>query len=428
MSNILFITSQIFDKDLYEAFSKVKNEGHKLYLLSDGRNLPDAGVFEEQYVYDLRNVTAVLEGMRKTDISFGAVVQQSSDYLTPLTALLARHYGCKGNTPKTAFLCRSKYHMRKALEGAGVPIPKFRLCQNYDEIENAVSDIGMPCVVKPVGANSSMGVFGIMSKKDLHELKARYDLALDSLKNATGNDIFAFSREELKSIGIEDYIDMGNDFLVEEYMEGPEISIDALVHQNEITIMCIEDQIRMAPPYFLQTEARMPYQTTSEQMGVIKNLVEKTIRALGIQDSASHTEIIFTPDGPKIVEIGCRFGGDDILSSIKVVTGYNLLYETIQIALGKHREYNVKTLAHTAMMYFMPKERGTIQSIKVPEKLAEDPRIVEFFIFLSKGHFVAPPPESFEYIGYMNVKGHTAEEARRSLMELSSQIKIEIKE
>lgn len=416
----------MFDKDLYEAFSRIKHDGHRLHLLNDGRYAPESGIFETHHKYDLRNVTAVLEGMKKANVKFDAVVQQSSDYLTPLTALLVKHYRCRGNTPETAFKCRSKYHMRKTLEKAGVPGPKYRLCRNHDEIVKAVSDIGMPCVVKPIGANSSMGVFGIMSEKDMPELKVRYDRALDSLNHAAGNDIFSFSKEELKSIGVDDYIDMTNDFLVEEYMEGPEISIDALVHRDGITIMGIEDQVRMAPPYFLQYEAKMPYQTTPEQFEIIKNLVEKTIRALKIQDSASHTEIIFTKDGPKIVEIGCRFGGDDILSSVKAVTGYNLLYELIQIALGKQRQYDVRTIAYTTMRYFLPEKRGVIKNISVPPNLENDPRVVEFYIFMNKGQFVSPPPDSFDYIGYLSVKGATEKEVRKNLLDICGQIKIDI--
>lgn len=425
--NILIVTGSDYTEQVYQAFKDVLKLGHKLYLLSDGSFEPKPGIFEKHFTYDLRKTKETLDYMKNQGVHFDAVTIKTSEWLTPLTALLAKQYGCIGNDPETAFICRSKYHMRSALEKGNVPIPKFRLAQNYESLMKAIKEIGIPCVAKPVGGNASYGTFLIMNEEDLQNLKHNYESSIEFLKNkAVAEDVFAFSEEEMNLIGIKDHVDMVTDYLVEEYMEGPEISIDALVQDGHVTIFGIEDQIRMKPPYVLQIAARLPYVCDEKRSAEIYDLICKTVKAVGIRNSATHTEIIFTRSGPKIVEIGCRIGGDDLHDTILEVTGYNLMYESIMTALGVKRDYKVPTKCYTMMQFILPEKRGVIRDIKIDENLTKDPSVYNFSFTAKVGDEVGPPPFSFDYLGYVGVRGASPAEAQAHLDSALGRISLNI--
>jgi len=317
--------------------------------------------------------------------------------------------------------------MREKLNEGGVPIPKYKLCRNYDELIEAAKDIGTPCVAKPVGGNASYGTFMIQNNEDVDELEEKYNASIEYLKmKAVDEDMFSFSKEEMDIIGVLNHVDMVTDYIVEEYMEGPEISVDALVQNGKVTIMGIEDQIRMEPPYFLQLAARLPYVCTDEEMAVIQDLIERTVNAMDIKNSATHTEIIFTPEGPKIVEIGCRIGGDDLHDTILHVTGYNLMFESVMIALGMERDYIVETKYHTMMKFLMPHKKGVIEEVFIPEDVKSDPDIFSIDLLMDKGEDVDTPPKSFNYIGYVGAKGATPKDAENKINEAFKKIRVKI--
>ncbi|MCF7917535.1 ATP-grasp domain-containing protein [Candidatus Gracilibacteria bacterium] len=425
--NILIVTGSNYTNRVYEAFYETKKLGHKLYLLSDGSFEPTAGIFEKHFTYDLRKTKEVLEYMNSQPIHFDAVTIKTSEWLTPLTALLAKEYGCIGNAPIVAFNCRSKYHMRQELKKGGVPIPQFRLCKNYKGLLNAVQEIGVPCVAKPVGGNASYGTFMIQTEKDLIDLEKKYNFSIEYLKKkAIDEDVFAFTDEEMDLMGVREHVDMITDYLVEEFMAGPEVSVDALVQNGKVTITGIEDQIRMEPPYFLQTASRLPYVCDEKQMSIIQKIVEQTVHSIEIQNSATHTEIIFTPQGPKIVEIGCRIGGDDLHDTIWEVTGCNLMFESIMIALGISRDYDIKTLCHTTTQVLIPTKSGTITEINIPESVKTNPSIFCIDLLLKPGDKTGPPPQSFDYIGYISARGISPEDAKKNLEDALKKISINI--
>ena len=219
---------------------------------------------------------------------------------------------------------------------------------------------------------------------------------------------------------------MATDYLVEEFMMGPEISVDALIQKGKVTIMGIQEQIRMKPPYFIQVSGTLPYRCPAHQMRVIKKLISETAQAMGIRNSATHTEIIFTKDGPKIVEIGCRFGGDELHDTILACTGYSMMFESVMIALGIKRDYRVKNVCHTAMQYLLPKRAGTVRNVEIHPKLLKDSAVNEVFMYVEVGDEVAPPPSSFDYLGYVSVSGTTPALAQKKLKAAVKKIRISI--
>jgi len=425
--NILIVTGSNYTSQVYEAFVKVRTEGHRLYLLSDGSFRPREGIFEKHFTHDLRKTKDVLDRMAAEPEQFDAVTIKTSEWLTPLVALLAKQYGAIGNDPIVAFNCRSKYHMRQAMKAAGLPIPAFQLARNLYELLDAVKDIGLPCVAKPVGGNASYGTFMISDESDLEHLKEKYEKSIAYLqKKAIDEDVFGFTEEEMDLMGVDEKVDMVTDYLVEEFMDGPEISVDAVVQNGKAYIMGVAEQLRMEPPFFIQLAEVMPYVCSPEEQANINELTQKTVTAMNIQNSAVHIEFMKTSQGYKVVEIGCRIGGDNIHDAVFQTTGRNLMLENIRVAMGEEIQPIQATQSHTAMRYLLPTRKGSLKKINGLEELRKNPYVTEIEMGGVEGQTVAPPPESFDFLGYICARGDTPDAAEIHLKEALAQLDITI--
>jgi hypothetical protein len=124
--------------------------------------------------------------------------------------------------------------------------------------------------------------------------------------------------------------------IVEEYMEGPEFSVDALVCQGEITISGFADRHIFFPPYFIEMGHTIPSSITPAVMRPLIEAFNKGVKALGITNGAAKGDVKLTSRGPMIGEIAARLSGG-------YMSGWTFPYSSgvlptrgaIEIAIGK---------------------------------------------------------------------------------------------
>jgi len=172
-----------------------------------------------------------------------------------------------------------KERMRKRFKETGVPSPEFIVINNLSG-ETPDLPFPWPMVVKPV---DNMGARGCRRVDSQAELKTAVAEAM------------AFSRS--------------GRVIVEEYMEGPEFSVDALVYRGEITICGFADRHIFFPPYFIEMGHTMPSSIDSAVMSPLVEAFNKGVKALGITDGAAKGDVKLTSRGPMIGEIAARLSG-----------------------------------------------------------------------------------------------------------------------
>mgnify|MGYP003324256760 FL=1 len=173
-----------------------------------------------------------------------------------------------------------KIKMRQILQEKGVPVPQFRPVWTLDEGREAVSSMELPLVIKPCDNMGARGVSKIERPDDL---------------------IPAFREAKEASIS--------GKLVVEEFMEGPELSLDALIYKDAIHITGVADRIIEHSPYFVEVGHTLPSNLPGQQVKETIEVFKQAIRALGINTGAAKGDIKFTPEGPKIVEIAARLSG-----------------------------------------------------------------------------------------------------------------------
>ena len=430
---ILFVTGSDYTQQVYTGLEKLIQEGYSFSVLTDGLVSPRMDIFENHYTADLRRTKHTLEKIeeivtgRRSGKGFDAVINKSSEWLTPLTALLCKRFNCKGNTPNTAFLCRSKYHMRQQMNNFGIESPKFFLCKSFEDLKNAAKKLNKKCVAKPVGGNASYGTFVIDPKNNLDEYKKQYDDSIIYLnKKAIDEDIFGFAADEFPLFDIDYPVDMITDYIIEEFLEGSEISLDSIVQDGKVFPLGIALQQRMPEPFFVQLGEMMPFTCEAKLMQEIVSLNERCIKAFNITDSAVHLEIMLTPDGPRVVELGCRIGGDNIHDAVLQTSGYHLVYESVLVGLGIKREYNYHPKKVALMKYLLPYKNGTVSKVSFSEEALKKNFATEWSICVKPGDQVAPPPENYDFLGYVQVVGENFDEANSNLDIAINKIEIEV--
>jgi len=154
--------------------------------------------------------------------------------------------------------------------------------------------------------------------------------------------------------------------IVEEYLEGPEYSVESFSSQGEHHIIAITEKFKESK-HFVELGHTVPAELTADQQAQIGQYVQSVYTALGITGGPGHTEVILTANGPAIVETHLRVGGDQIDELIKRAHGVDLNKLWVQQVLDPDFTFDTEQLTSRAVAgirYFVPDQTGTVTQIQ----------------------------------------------------------------
>lgn len=342
---------------------------------------PDAIGFQipgiETEVISTIDIPAVLEAAKRHNIS--GIMTLASDMPMRTVAAVAKEMGLVGITEDTAVKATNKAAMRKALQDAGVPVPKFFRVTNKEEYTRAVKEMTSAFMVKPADNSGSRGIIKVPATATENEKM----------------DAYRYSRENSRS----------GDVVAEEYMEGPEVSVETLTVDGVCHVIQITDKITTGAPYFVEMGHTQPTAHSAEIAEKIRQVAIAANKAIGITSGPSHTEIIVTPEGPKIVELGARLGGDCITTHlVPLSTGVDMVRCCIAIALGEKPDLTPKFQKGSAIRYFS-QTPGVVQSIVGIEEAEKMPGVRQVSIVHGVGETVGIINSSAARMGFVIAQG-----------------------
>lgn len=265
---------------------------------------------------------AVLQIALKEKID--GIVTICSDKPMTVVAEIGEKLGLNTISTDTALSATNKAYMRNTLQHNGVPIPKFFICNNKDDYFDAISSIEMPFIVKPSDNSGSRGVFMVNDIKDI-------DIAY---KHAVSNT-------ECGTV------------LVEEYIDGVEVSVEVFVTSGSASVIQITDKMTSGAPYFVEIGHNQPSNLPPNTCDKISNVAIQATEALGIDKGPAHVEIKVNGEDIKVIELGARLGGDYIATDlVPLSTGFNLVEATLLCALNEACPHYDKIEQCAAIRYF----------------------------------------------------------------------------
>ena len=151
--------------------------------------------------------------------------------------------------------------------------------------------------------------------------------------------------------------------MVEEFIEGREISVEFISYQGEHYPLQITDKVTTEAPHFVELAHHQPADLPVEKFAEIYDITARALDALGLTNGASHSEYRITKEGRVVVmEIGGRMGGDFIGSDlVRLSTGYDFVKGVIDVALGDFTTSNLPSSSGEGVrlhsgVYFLCKE------------------------------------------------------------------------
>ncbi|EET58751.1 ATP-grasp domain protein [Marvinbryantia formatexigens DSM 14469] len=359
-----------------------------------GFNVP--GVIKE--VISTIDAPAIVEAAKRHQID--GIMTLATDMPMRSVATVAKEMGLIGIDADTALKATNKAEMRVALQAEGVPIPKFFKVANEEEYTEAVKQFTVPFIVKPADSSGSRGIFEVIDITDQKLIKEAYSYCRP------------FSR-----VG---------DVVVEEYMSGIEVSVETLSVDGVCHVIQITDKLTTGAPHYVEMGHSQPTKYGGEIAERIAEVAKAANRAIGIKDGPSHTEIIVTAEGPKIVEIGARLGGDNITTHlVPLSTGVNMVECCIKIALGEKPDIEHKWSKGAAIRYFQ-QTAGVVKSIEGIEEAEKVSGIQQISVVHDVGEEVTDVISSGSRMGFVIAQDENAEIAIKDCYDALDKIKVVI--
>lgn len=308
---------------------KCREMGLKTYCFSWAEGAVCSEYADYFYPISIIEKEKILEKCK--EIGIDAIVSIASDVAVITVNYIADKMGLIANPVEYTDITTNKYMMRQALSSNGVPCPLFKVVANRKIPD--IRDMTFPLIVKPTDRSGSRGVKKILKESELSS--AIYRAAEESFKN---------------------------EVIIEEYVEGREISVESISFDGQHHILQITDKVTSGAPYFVELEHHQPAILADTVKERTEAIVLKALDALHIRNGASHSELKITPEGNiKVIEIGARMGGDFIGSDlVRLSTGYDFVKGVVEVALGVFKEPEF-TEQKFSGVYFLSKETEHLQ-------------------------------------------------------------------
>lgn len=365
------------------------------------------------------------------------VITSTSDGPVRTAAYVNEKLGKRPDLSYENALCATiKSNMRDRLKQCGVPIPKYYEVTDFKGFLEAVNQLNGHCIVKPADNAGSRGVVlldepglsvdfvtdegilveGMNQSEEQKRKFAAYQERLDEIMNRT----YSYSRDNSRNGTV----------MVEEYMQGPEVSVEVMVMGGEPHILTITDKYITPPPYFVELAHCEPSRLDTQTQDQIREIAAQAVRAIGIDNAPAHVEIKVTEDGPKIVELAARLGGDFITSKlVPLSTGIDMVGASVLLATGEKPDLTPTRKRGAAIHFIHAKEeqRGVLKKITVPEALYGAEGVEEIALYKKPGEAVQGTHSSNDRLGHVITVGETPEDAMERGERILAQIGVEIR-
>jgi biotin carboxylase len=260
-----------------------------------------------------------------------------------LVAVIGHALGVPNCDPAAAARCRDKFAAREALARAGVPSARFALVHDAAEARAAAAAIGYPVVVKPRALTAS---FGVSKVDNPAELAA----AVDTASANAFPEPWGFRRG----------------LLVEEFLDGPELSVDCAAWRGHVEPVVFARKVLGYPPHFEEVgHIVAPAEQLVDDPERVRSVVRDAHRAMGIDNTVTHSEVRLTATGPRVVEVNGRLGGDVIPLVAQAATGLNLPLASADIATGREPELGTTGSRVGGVRFFYTDAAGRVADIRL---------------------------------------------------------------
>lgn len=251
-------------------------------------------------IFDIDRIVAVCQ-----EIGINGVLA-TTEITVAISAEVSRRLGLNGMNIDIARHITNKGYVRSKLkQDCDILQPKYKVLRNCNDI--SIEPLSFPIIVKPTSLG---GKRGILVANDDVEYKKAINYAYENMPK---------DRQEI---------------ILEEYLAGGrEFSVESLSFHGKHKVIQVTEKITSTPPHIVELGHLQPARVTSSVRKRIEEAIPKLLSAIGVDNTATHTEIKLINDTLYLIELNSRPGGDNIASRLtELSTGFSYLGGAIEIS------------------------------------------------------------------------------------------------
>lgn len=377
---------------------KAKEMGVYVVAADGDENAVGLKLADKPIVVNITSEEDMLRVAREEQVD--GVIHPCSEVSMNVMGRINDELGLSGISRETAIRATNKHLMREAFEKYGAPSPKS-MC--FTDVEVAwgafCTDFTGACILKPSRNSGSRGIAKIST-----------DIKMDEFAC-----LFEISKNESRDKSV----------MLEQFVEGPEFSIEIIVWNGEVNVLTITDKKTTEAPHFVELGHSQPSCRTAEEVETLKAAAVAGVKALGVNNCACHAEAKLMDGKAYLMEIGARLGGDFISTELThLSTGIDMVAAAINCALGVEPCLEPTEEKHgVCIRYFCPKP-GKLVSISNTEVL-NDPRVYLWEIYHKEGDMISEVTSSLCRSGHVIVTEETPQKAIALAEKLITDVKME---
>lgn len=286
-----------------------------------------------------------------------------------------------------------KYEMRKRLRDLEFDDIPAMLVHSAEDIKRFANKYDYPLILKPSRGKSSTGITVIKSEGEIFE-------AFYTSENATA------PRLDQSILMVEPLL-IGQEFSVEVISENGEHFIIGIVEKH------VDEESKVEIGHVFPAEI---------PKNIEKEIYDYTLRfldTLNISHGVTHTDIIYTKDGPKIIETHLCPAGDKVPELIKDSIGIDCIKYLVELEAGvsikdriqKQLTKTIHNRKSSAIWYSYVNFDGILETIQNKKEIQEMEGVTEFSQLISDGIHVSKLRSSYSRIAFVRTINTHAEQA-----------------
>lgn len=363
---------------------KAKEKGYYVIAVDGDSNAIGLQYADKAICANITDEEIMLEIAREQHVD--GVIHPCSEVSMNVMGRINDELGLAGITKEQAIRATNKHLMREAFEMGGAPSPKSILTDSAEDAwEHLQNDFSTDGILKPSRNSGSRGIAKVVRDMNKADFINAYNIALNGSRD--------------KSV------------LLEQFIEGPEFSIEIIVWNGTVNVLTVTDKKTTGAPHFVELGHNQPSCYSAEEVEILKAAAVSGVKALGVNNCACHAEAKLMDGKAYLMEIGARLGGDFISTELThLSTGIDMVAAAINVALGIEPDLNPKEKPKgVCIRYFCPKP-GKLVSVGNTEIL-KDPRVYLWEIYHKVGDVIPEVTSSLCRSGHVIVTENSPQKA-----------------
>lgn len=370
--------------------------GYITFALDGNRDAPGFECAKNYVVGDIRDPNFIKFYAEQFKVD--AIVSIATDVAVPSVARACSELGLPALSVISADISVNKLMQRKKMKEAGLNLPKFESFKSLSQAMQLLPRIGFPLVIKPIDSAGSRGVKLVNSVEEM----------VDAVKDAL----------------IHSKLGVG---LIEEFIEGPEVSVEGFVVNGELKVIALTEKYRSSPPYLLDTSVHFPDNLKSEERELIIAEAKRAVQSCNLDSCPVHMEVLRSKSGPIVVELGARGPGFRVFTNIlPYVTGVDTVEVQLRLALGLPIELTPYKYPKGAAIAFINPTPGKLRRVSGLDNARRIPGVMEAEVYIKPGQIMGCLKSGSDRIGHVIVYGKDRNDADSVMSRALSFIKIEV--